>query len=46
MFEKYTNINFHKKYVLWERNCTMRTDRRLDKYEKANSRFSQLCESA
>jgi hypothetical protein len=36
--------NFLKKLLQWEQSCSMRTDRRIDRHDEANSRFSQFCE--
>ena len=41
-FEKFSNI----KHVQLERSYSMRTDRRTDRHDEANSRFSELCEAA
>jgi hypothetical protein len=43
-FSKNTQINFMT-IVQWESSCFMSTDGRTNKYDKANSRFSQFCES-
>jgi len=34
------------KSVQWEQCCSMRTDRRTDGHDEANSRFSKFCERA
>jgi hypothetical protein len=41
-FEKYTNIKLHEK----EPSCSMRSYRRTDGHDEANSPFSQFCERA
>jgi hypothetical protein len=38
--------NFLKKSFHWEPSCSMRADRRTDRHDEANSRFSQFCERA
>jgi len=42
IFERYSNIEFNKKFLSWEPSCSMRTDR----HDAANSRFSLFCERA
>jgi hypothetical protein len=50
IFEKYSNVKFHEKYVNWEPSCFMwtdrGTDRRRDRHDEANNRLSQFCERA
>jgi len=43
-FSKNTLINFNT-IVHWGPNFSMRTDGRTDRYDEANSRLSQFCES-
>jgi hypothetical protein len=38
--------NISGKSVQWEPSCSMRTYERTDRYDEANSRFSQFCERA
>jgi len=47
IFEKYTNIKFKENPSSGRRVAPYgRTDRRTDRHDEANSRFSQFCESA
>ena len=48
----YRNLNFVERFDIkisssqWEPNCCMRTDRRTDRINEADSCFSQFCERA
>jgi len=45
-FRKILKYQISWKPVQWEQNCSMRTDRRTDRHDEANSRFSQFGERA
>ena len=44
-FPKMCKYQISWKSVQWEPSCSLRTDRRTDKHDEADSRFSKLCES-
>jgi hypothetical protein len=44
--EANAHISNFMKFVQWEPSCSIQTDRRPDKHDGINSRFSQLCERA
>ena len=46
VFEKYSNIQFNENPSMWVPRFSIRTDGQTDRYEGANSRFSQFRERA
>jgi hypothetical protein len=46
IFEKHSNIKFDENLLSGGPSCSMRTPGRMDKYDKANSRFLQYYERA
>ena len=45
-FRKILKFQISRKTVQWEQSCSMRAGGRTDRHGKANSPFSQFCESA
>jgi hypothetical protein len=44
IFEKILTYQIICKSVQWEPSCSMRVDRRTDRNDEADFRFSQFCE--
>jgi hypothetical protein len=45
-FRKTRQYQISLKSAHWQPSCSMVTDGQTDRYDKANSRFSQFCERA
>jgi len=46
IFKNHLNAIYSLKSFQWKSSCSMRSDRRTDRHDEANSRFSQFCERA